>query len=141
MLDLQIVTPERVAFEGEIEQITLPTSLGQITVLPGHVSLVTQIVPGELIIKQQNKFKSFAAGYGFADINSKKVSVLTDLADYAEDISEKEAEEARKRAQDALKEKERFSKEEYAQVAAALEKSLVRLKVKRRHTQHIPKPV
>lgn len=140
-MNLIIVTPEKKTFEDEIEQITLPTSTGQITVLPGHINLVTQLIPGELVVKQKSKSIHLAVGFGFAEISAKSVAVLTDLAEEHTEISEKEAEEAKKRAQDALKEKERLSKEEYAQVAAALEKSLVRLKVKRRHTQHIPKPI
>ena len=130
---LSLVTPERKTFEGDIDQVTIPTSQGDITVLPNHMSLVTSIEPGELMVKQGNKETSIVSGYGFAQITGKQVSILTDLAEETAEISEKEAEEARKRAEDALKEKERLSSEEYAAVAAALEKSLVRLRVKRRH--------
>lgn len=113
--------------------MSLPTTTGQITVLPGHTSLVTQISPGELIAVQKGKDSHLAVGFGFAEISAKNVSVLTDLAEGAAEISEKEAEEARKRAEEALKDKERLSSEEYAAVAAALEKSLARLRVKRHH--------
>lgn len=130
---LQLVTPEKKTFEGEIDQVTLPTALGQITVLPNHMSIVSQLEPGELVVKRDSKETILASGYGFAEITGQQVSVLTDLAEEVADISEKEAEEARKRAEDALKNKERLSSEEYAQVATALEKSLARLRVKRRH--------
>ena len=130
---LSLVTPERKTFEGDIDQVTIPTSQGDITVLPNHMSLVTSIEPGELMVKQGNKETSIVSGYGFAQITGKQVSILTDLAEETAEISEKEAEEARKRAEDALKERERLSSEEYAAVAAALEKSLARLRIKRRH--------
>src|SRR3989344_5941063 len=140
-MKLTIATPERKTYDGEIDQITIPTPDGQITVLPGHTSLVTQLKPGELILKEGNKEINLAVGYGFAEINSKQVSVLTDLAEEVAEISEKEAEEARRRAEEALEEKGRLSSEEYAAVAASLEKSLARLRVKRRHyPKTTPKP-
>lgn len=132
-MKLIIVTPEKKIFEDEIDQVTLPTSTGQITVLPDHTSLVTQLTPGELTIKQKGKQINLAVGFGFAEINTKQVSILTDLAKETLEISEKAAEEARKRAKEALKDRERLSAEEYAQVAASLEKSLAQLKVKRKH--------
>ncbi|MCH8821046.1 ATP synthase F1 subunit epsilon [Patescibacteria group bacterium] len=130
---LQLVTPEKKSFDDVVDQVTIPTIEGNITVLPNHMSLVTSIKPGELIVKQGSKETNIASGFGFAQITGQQVSILTDLAEEAENISEKEAEEARRRAEDTLKEKERLSSEEYAAVAAALEKSLVRLRVKRRH--------
>ena len=132
-MKLSLVTPERKTFEGDIDQVTIPTTQGNITVLPNHMSLVTSIKPGELIVKQGTKETSIASGFGFAQITGQQVSVLTDLAEEATEISEKEAEEARRRAQETLKNKERLSGEEYAVVAASLEKSLARLRVKRRY--------
>ena len=134
---LQLVTPEKKSFDDVVDQVTIPTIEGNITVLPNHMSLVTSIKPGELIVKQGSKETNIASGFGFAQITGQQVSILTDLAEEAENISEKEAEEARRRAEDTLKEKERLSSEEYAAVAAALEKSLVRLRVKRRHRSNI----
>ena len=134
---LQLVTPEKKSFDDVVDQVTIPTIEGNITVLPNHMSLVTSIKPGELIVKQGSKETNIASGFGFAQITGQQVSILTDLAEEAENISEKEAEEARRRAEDTLKEKERLSSEEYAAVAAALEKSLVRLRVKRRHRKSI----
>lgn len=132
-MKLSLVTPERKTFDGDIDQVTIPTIEGNITILPNHMSLVTSIKPGELIVKQGSKETNIASGFGFAQITGQQVSILTDLAEEAENISEKEAEEARRRAEETLKSKERLSGEEYAVVAAALEKSLVRLRVKRRH--------
>lgn len=132
-MKLSLVTPERKTFEGEVDQVTIPTIQGQITVLPGHMPVVSQLEPGELIVRSGNKETIMASGYGFAEINGGGVNVLTDLAEEEAEISEKEAEEARKRAEEALRDRERLSNEEYAAVAAALEKSLARLRVKRRH--------
>src|SRR4030065_1093677 len=111
-MQIEIVTPEKIAYSEEADQVTLPTADGEITVLPNHVPLVTKLLPGELIVKKGGQYIVLASGGGFAEIDGKKVSVVTDLAQRPEEIDEKEAEAAVERAQLALKEKERFSEEE-----------------------------
>lgn len=133
MLHLQIITPEKIAFDDDVDQVTLPTETGQITVLPHHTSLVTNIEPGELIFKKHQKDTLMAAGFGFAQIGPDNVKVLVDLAAPEEDIQEKEIEAARAQAEEALKQKHTMSEEEYAYAAANLQKALAQLKIKRRH--------
>lgn len=130
---IEIVTPERVAYSEEADQVTLPTADGEITVLPNHVPLVTQLLPGELTVKKGSQYIILASGGGFSEITGKKVSVVTDLAQKPEEIDERDAEEARKRAEEALKAGERLSEEEFALTAANLQKALAQLRVKRRH--------
>jgi len=130
---LEIVTPEKIAYSEEADQVTLPTALGEITVLPGHTPLVTQLLPGELVLKKGNQYSILASGGGFAEITGKKVSVVTDLAQRPEEIDERAAEEARRRAEEALTERERLSEEEFAVTAANLQKALAQLRVKRKH--------
>jgi len=133
MLHLQIITPEKIAFDDDVDQVTLPTETGQITVLPHHTSLVTNIEPGELIFKKHQKDTLMAAGFGFAQIGPDNVKVLVDLAAPEEDIQEKEIEAARTQAEEALKQKHTMSEEEYAYAAANLQKALAQLRIKRRH--------
>lgn len=132
-MKLEIVTPEKIAYSEEADQVTLPTAEGEITVLPGHIPLVSQLLPGELTLKKGNQYIVMASGGGFAEITGNKVSVATDLAQKPEEIDEKVAEDARKRAQEALKQGERLSEEEFALTAASLQKALAQLRVKRRH--------
>ena len=133
MLHLQIITPEKTVFDDEVEQVGLPTTTGQITVLPGHVNLVTQIEPGEIFFGKREKITRLAAGLGFAQIGPDNVKVLVDLAAPEEEIEERKIEEAKKAAEEALKQKHLLSEEEYATAAANLQKALVQLKIKRRH--------
>ncbi len=135
MLHLQIITPEKIAFDDDVDQVTLPTQTGQITVLPHHANLVTNIEPGELVFMKHQKETLMAAGYGFAQIGPDNVKVLVDLAAPAEDIQEKEIEAARVKAEEALKQKHTLSEEEYATAAAELQKALAQLKIKHRHRQ------
>jgi len=133
MLHLQIITPEKIVFDDEIDQITLPTSTGQITVLPHHTDLVTQVEPGEIIFKKHQKETFLASGFGFVQVAKDNIKVLVDLAAPEEEIEEKKIEEAKKQAEEALKQKHLLSEEEYATAAANLQKALVQLKIKRRH--------
>ena len=133
MLHLQIITPEKVVFDEDVDQVSLPTTTGQITILPNHTSLVTSIEPGELIYKKHQKETLVAAGYGFAQIGKGNVKVLVDLAAPAEELEEKAIELARQKAEEAMKQKHLLSEEEYATAAANLQKALAQLKIKRRH--------
>jgi len=133
MLHLQIITPEKKVFDDEVDQITLPTTTGQITVLPNHVALVTSIEAGEMVYKKHQKETHLASGFGFAQISPTEVKILVDLAAPEEEIEEKKIEEAKKLAEEALKQKHTLSEEEYATAAANLQKALVQLKIKRRH--------
>lgn len=133
MLHLQIITPEKVVLDDDVDEVILPTNTGQIAVLPKHTNLITSIEPGELIYKKHQKDTLLAAGYGFAQVGGDNVKVLVDLAAPEEAIEEKAIEEARKQAEEAMKQKHTMSEEEYATAAAELQKALAQLKIKRRH--------
>src|SRR3989344_5044146 len=111
MLHLQIITPEKTVFDDEVDQITLPTSNGQITILPKHIGLITTIEPGELIYKKHQKLIHLAAGYGFAQVGKDNIKVLVDLAAPEEEIEEKAIEAAKKQAEEALAQKHLLSEE------------------------------
>lgn len=130
LLNLKIVTPEQVVYEGEADQVNVSTTKGEIGILPHHASLMAKLLPGELRIRKSGKTSFFAIGEGFLQIEDNTLTVMTDLAQDADDIDEKAVEAARKRAQETLKQK--LGDEEYAETMAALEKSLAQLKVKRR---------
>lgn len=128
---LKIVTPEKEIFSEEVEMITAPTKEGEIGILPHHISLMSQLKPGELRVKQHGKEIVMVVGTGLLQVAGDTVIVATDLAENEAEIDEKAAEEARERAKAALEQK--LDDEEYAVTAAALEKALAQLKVKRRH--------
>jgi F-type H+-transporting ATPase subunit epsilon len=129
-LKLQIVTPEAVVYSDDVDMVTLPALEGQIGILPQHVPLMTQMVPGEIVVRKNERERFLAVGEGIVEIAGDHVSILTDLAITAENIDEAKAEEARQRAAARLREK--LSAEEVASVNAALARSLAQLRVKRR---------
>jgi len=129
-LKFKIVTPEKIVYEKEIDQVTLPTSQGQITILPNHLPLVAILVPGELIIKNQKKEEIFmAVAHGFIEVGKNEIRVLTETAERAEEIDELRAQEARLRAQKLLQETKNKEMVDYTALAAKLAKETARLKV------------
>ncbi|HZM89514.1 MAG TPA: ATP synthase F1 subunit epsilon [Blastocatellia bacterium] len=129
-LKLEIVTPEATVYSEDVDMVTLPALEGQIGILPHHVRLMTQMVPGEMIVRKDGQVNFLAVGGGLVDVTGERVSILTDLAVAADSIDEAKAEEARQRAAARLREK--ISAEEVASVNASLARSLAQLKVKRR---------
>lgn len=140
----EITTPERTVFSADIRQVTLPTSTGEITVLRHHVPLVSLLVPGVLhIIRENGEELVLAVSGGFIEVQSNKVTVLADTAERAEEIDEARAEEARQRAEQAMK--ERKDTEAFTSANASLERHLARLRAVRRwrgrrhSNEHTPK--
>ncbi len=131
-LHLEIVTPEARIYEADVDQVVIPGVEGELGILPQHIPLMTQLNPGELRIYQNGKETRLAVGEGFLEVRPDKVSVLTDMALHEAEIDEKTVEEAITRAEQEMKDQS-LSHEELATVQASLQKSLAKLRVKRRH--------
>ena len=129
-IKLEIVTPEGKAYSEDVEIVTLPAVEGQIGVLPHHVRLITQMVPGEMIVRKNGQSHSLVVGQGLVEVTGECVSIVTNMAIKTENIDEAKVEEARQRAAARLREK--ISSEEVATVNASLARSLAQLSVKRR---------
>ena len=130
-LKLEIVTPEAVVYSEDADMVTLPSVEGELGILPQHVGLMTQLVPGELIVRKDGQDHFLAVGEGLIEVTADSVEIVTDMAIPAEKIDEAKVEEARQRAAARLREK--VSDEEVASVNASLARSLAQLRVKRRH--------
>ncbi len=132
-LRLEIVTPQEIAFSEDVHLVTLPAIEGEMGVYPDHVRLITQIVPGEIIVTRDGQDRFIAVGEGLVEVTGTRVAIVTDMAIPAEKIDEAKIEEARARAEARLQEK--ISDEEVATVNASLARSLAQLQVKRRRRQ------
>jgi F-type H+-transporting ATPase subunit epsilon len=129
-LKLEIITPDTIAYSQEVDMVTLPAVKGQMGVFPQHVPLMTQLVPGEIVVRKDGHDYYLAVGEGLVEVAGDHVAILTDLAIAVEKIVEAKVEEAIQRAEARLKEK--LSDEEVASVNASLARSLAQLRVKRR---------
>jgi len=131
MLRLEIVTPEAKTYSDDVDSVAIPGIDGELGVLPLHAPLMTQLEPGELRVLKGGQELRLAVGEGFVEITPEKVAVLTDMAVKESDIDESAAEEAIRRAEQAMS-GEKLTNEEYAANNAALLRSLALVKVKRR---------
>jgi len=130
MLKLEIVTPDGTAYSEDVEMVTVPGVEGQLGIYPNHVPVMTQMVPGEIIVQKGGADHFLAVGEGLIEITGDQVSILTDMAVAADHIDEAKVEEARRRAEARLQEK--LSDEEVASINASIARSAAQLHVKRR---------
>lgn len=127
MLHIEILSPEGVTYNGEAQEIIIPTSVGEIAVLPGHTSLFTKLQEGIIVVKNGNKNLEFAIVGGFLQIENDKVSIISDYAVSASSIEVAEAEKAKKRAEEILVGK--AESEDFALAEKELARSILTLKV------------
>ncbi len=126
---LEIVTPERLFFSGDVETVVLKTPLGEIGILPGHIPLVAAVAVGPLRIKKDGEWVEAVLTEGFMEIKQDKTIILTDTAEWPDEIDENRAEAARVRAEERLH--QQISQIEYIRSQAALSRAMARLRVKR----------
>lgn len=136
LLKLKLVTPQRVLVDEVVSKVSLPTSMGEITVLSGHAPLVSDIHSGEMVFEKDGVLKSVHVAGGVVEITSgNEVVMLADEAEHPEELDIAKIEEAKLRAEKAVSESSR-SDEEYAIAAVNLERSLSRLRFVRKHSRH-----
>ncbi len=137
-LSMKLITPERAVALVEAVGVTLPIADGDVTILPEHVSYIGALRAGEVIVHSSDgSTESFAVSGGFVVFDANELSVLADTAERAIDIDMERAEQARVRAEALRNERVSMGEEEYAQVAAALEKELARIKIARKHRSRV----
>jgi len=130
-LILSIITPENVVFKDEVDEIIVPTVNGEIAILPNHINLLTQINPGELIVKKGSSNQSLAITGGFLEVNNNQVSIVANYAVKAQNIEVAKAQEAKRRAEKIMSEKATDNELKIAQ--GELIKAILELKVATKH--------
>ena len=134
-LHLEIVTPERLAYSGEVDAVTVPGSEGELGVLPHHAPLVSTLGVGELRIREGANEEWFAIVGGFVQVLPDKVVVMAETADMASEIDLEKAQEARRDAERAL-ESGYVEGADLSTARAALQAALLRERVaQRRHRE------
>jgi F-type H+-transporting ATPase subunit epsilon len=101
-LTVEIVTPDRRAYEGPADSVTLPTAMGSIGILPGHLPITAIIAAGEIIVTVEGKVTRLAIDQGFVRVVANKVSVVTEAAIDEAKIDLKAVENAEARAREAV---------------------------------------
>lgn len=133
-LKFKIATPERVVYENKIFQISVPTTSGEITILPNHVPLVSILQAGELKIKDKDGEHVVAVSGGFLEIKpDNEVVILADNAERADEIDIDRAEQARQRAVEQMEKVKAEEDVDYAKLQSVLEREVNRLKVGKKY--------
>ena len=101
-ISLKVLAPNKNVYQGEAEEVILPSTTGQLGVLPGHISLVTAIDIGVLRLRLNSKWKSIALMGGFAEIESDEVIVLVNNAEIGSEINVQNAEKDLNKAKLAI---------------------------------------
>lgn len=136
---LEIITPDRVVFSDQVEMVTATSSMGTIGILPQHVALFSKLVQGEVKISKDKKDFYLAIGGGFIEVTKDKTYILVTEAFHAEEINEQEIIKARKRAEEAIRDKSNLMSLSEAQ--SIFHRSEIALKVLRRHRSSRNMPV
>jgi F-type H+-transporting ATPase subunit epsilon len=129
LFNLEIVTPERVFFSGQVEMVVLNTPDGQIGVLAGHIPMVVAVAAGPVKMLKEGKWNTAFLSEGFMEIKQKNSVILADTAEWPDEIDENRARAAKQRAEERLCRK--LSEKEYMYSQAALARAMGRLRVKK----------
>ena len=134
-IQLEIVTPEKLAYDEMVDSVVLPGTEGELGVLPHHAPLVSTLGIGELRIRKGGVEESFAIVGGFLQVLPDKVVVMAETADMASEIDLEKAQQARAEAERAL-ESGFHEAADMAAARAALQQALLRIRVaERRHRE------
>ena len=101
-ISLKVLAPNKNVYEGQADEVILPSTTGQVGVLPGHISLVTALDIGVLRLRMNSQWKPIALMGGFAEIDSDEVIVLVNNAEIGSDINIQNAEQDLKEAKIAI---------------------------------------
>jgi F-type H+-transporting ATPase subunit epsilon len=137
-IQLEIVTPERLAYSDTVDSVVLPGSEGELGVLPHHAPLVSMLGVGELRIRKGGLEESFAIVGGFLQVRPDKVVVMAETADLASEIDLERAHEARREAERAL-ETGYHEGADLVAARAALQQALLRIRVAERRRREGPR--
>jgi F-type H+-transporting ATPase subunit epsilon len=128
----EIVSQDRLVFEGEVDIVVAPGADGEMGILPHHTPLLTTLKPGVLRVRLQGQEQAFAVSGGIMEVRPDIVTVLADAAEHADEIDVARAEEARQRAEESLRAGPPPGSDAYLAAEAALRRSNLRLQVARR---------
>lgn len=133
-LKLKIITPERLVLEEDVDQVSLPTTLGEITVLPDHIPLITTLSSGDIVALVNNEHIPMAVVGGFIEIkrdedNNTQIAILADFAEHVSELSPEKIEEAKIKAEELRKDTHNKEDVDYEHFASLLERSITRVRI------------
>lgn len=131
---LKIVTPERLVLEEMVDQVTIPTTEGEVTILPEHIPVVATLASGDVVAKVGDEYVPMAASGGFLEVKNgtdgnTEVAILADFAEHVAEMTDDKVEAAKARAEELRKLAEDKGTVDFEHFATELERSLTRVKI------------
>lgn len=139
-ISLKIVTPEKVVFEDTgVDSVSTMTESGEVTILPGHISMVSNLQPGEARYVKNGETTLLAHSTGFLEVRGgNQVVILADTAEPHEELDLKKIEEAKEQARKILEDKRDVDEVAFANAAAMMERELARERVAKKKYRKLP---
>jgi len=131
-IKLEIITPEKAVLKGQVDAITVPGSIGSFQILKNHAPLISNFEIGVITVKQNGDISHFTTSGGTVEVNHNNVLVLADSAENVNDIDLNRAEQAQKRAEERLSQKQKEDIDE-ARAQAALQRALNRINASKKY--------
>ena len=132
-IQCQIVTQDKLLFEGPADIVVAPGAEGEMGILPNHAPLLTTLDFGVLRVRYQGEEQAFVIAGGFLEVRPDVVTVLADVGERVDEIDEARAQAARERAEELLQKGPPHDTDEYLAIEAALRRSKLRLDAARRY--------
>lgn len=133
-IKLKIITPERLILEQLVDQVSLPTTEGEITILPDHIPLITNLASGDIVAMDGGEPLPMAVVGGFVEVRKDEsdhtlVVVLADFAEHVAELSDEKIEKAKTEAEKLRKQMENKEIVDFEHFETELERSLTRIKI------------
>ncbi len=122
----EIVTPERLVFSEEVDEVIVPGSLGEMGFLPGHVPLLSTLQIGEMSAKSGGKEIHFAISGGFVEIHEDHVILLAETAERSDEIDIERALASKSKAEEILKKIDDASVSDFKRAELRMKRALTR---------------
>jgi F-type H+-transporting ATPase subunit epsilon len=131
----EIVSQDRIVFQGDVDIVVLPGAEGMMGILPNHSPLLTVLQYGIITVRSKDNEENFTVAGGVAEVQPDQVTVLADAAENVEEIDIQRAENARKKAEEQLKKGLEADSDSYLSIQAALRRSNLRIDAAKRFRQ------
>jgi F-type H+-transporting ATPase subunit epsilon len=129
--NLEIITPERTFFNGEVESVIIPTSDGYMSIWKMHEPMVIALSIGVMKLSIDGEWKECTTSAGFAEIRPDETVIFSQAVEWPEEIDIRRAQEAKEQAEERMRQKQSY--QEYMQNQISLARAMVRLRVGRRN--------
>ena len=133
-IELKIITPERIILEEIVEAVTLPTTRGEITILPGHIPLIADLASGDIVALSKGEHVPMAVSGGFLEVKRSGegetiVAVLCDFAEHVGNLTDEKIDQARRKAEELRKQAEDKEVVDFEHFESELERSLTQVRI------------